>query len=78
MEDTLGAYAELIAAGKVRAIGASNFSAARLQQAIDTSLRAGLPRYESLQPQFNLLERADFEDQLQAVCVREQIGVIRC
>lgn len=76
LEDTLGAFAELIQAGKVRAIGASNYSAGRLQQALDTSTRLGLPRFETLQPQFNLLDRAGFEDELQALCVREQVGVI--
>lgn len=76
MADTLGAYADLIAAGKVRAIGASNFSAARLQQALQTSARLGLPRYESLQPEFNLMDRAGFEAQLQPLCVAERVGVI--
>lgn len=76
MEDTLGAYADLMAAGKVRAIGASNFSAARLLQALQTSQKWELPRYESLQPQYNLLDRRGFEDQLQPLCVREQVGVI--
>jgi aryl-alcohol dehydrogenase-like predicted oxidoreductase len=76
MADTLGCLAELIQAGKVRAIGASNFSAERLQEALDTSQRLGLPRYETLQPQFNLMDRAPYEDALQALCVREGLGVI--
>lgn len=68
LADTLGAYADLIRAGKVRAIGASNYSAARLQEALQTSERLGLPRYESLQPLFNLYDRAVFEDALQPLC----------
>ena len=70
LADTLGAYADLIRAGKVRAIGASNYSAARLQEALQTSERLGLPRYESLQPLFNLYDRAVFEDALQPLCVQ--------
>ena len=76
LEDTLGAYADLIAAGKVRAIGASNYSAARLQQALDLSAAHGLPRYESLQPLYNLVERPAFEVELEAVCVANGLGVI--
>jgi len=76
LADTLGTYAELIRAGKVRAIGASNFSAARLSEAIDTSTKHGLPRYESLQPLYNLVERPAFEAELETVCVRNGIGVI--
>ena len=75
-EDTLAAYAELIRAGKVRAIGASNFKAARLQQALDLSAQHGLPRYETLQPQYNLADRRPYEAELQALCVREGLGVI--
>ena len=56
-EETLGAHADLIKAGKVRAIGASNYSDARLREALDTSARMGLPRYESLQPEYNLYDR---------------------
>ena len=76
LEETLAAFAELIAAGKVRAIGASNFSAPRLAQALATSRRLGLPRYETLQPLFNLCDRAAFEAELQPLCVAEGIGVI--
>lgn len=76
LEDTLGAFADLIQAGKVRAIGASNYSATRLQQALDTSARLNLPRYETLQPLYNLLDRREYEAQLQALCVREGLGVI--
>ncbi len=76
MEDSLGAFAGLIQAGKVRAIGASNFTAQRLELALQTSAKLGLPRYESLQPLYNLYDRGAFEDALQAVCVREGVGVI--
>ena len=75
-EETMEAFGELIAAGKVRAIGASNFSAARLRSALDASARRGLPRYETLQPRYNLYDRADFEGGLQQLCVAEGVGVI--
>ncbi len=76
LADSLGAFGELIKAGKVRAIGASNFTAPRLALALETSEKYGLPRYESLQPLYNLCERAAFEDALQALCVKHQLGVI--
>ena len=76
LQATLEAFSKLVEAGKVRAIGASNYSAARLQQALDTSRRMGLPRYESLQPLYNLYDRAVFEKELQPLCVKEGIGVI--
>jgi aryl-alcohol dehydrogenase-like predicted oxidoreductase len=76
LADTLAAFGELIAAGKVRAIGASNYSAARLEEALQLSEAQGLPRYESLQPLFNLIDRAVFEDALQGVCQRHGVGVI--
>jgi aryl-alcohol dehydrogenase-like predicted oxidoreductase len=60
-EETLEAYAELIEVGKVRAIGASNFQPATLQAALKVSREKSLPRYESLQPEYNLYERAKFE-----------------
>jgi len=76
MTEVLETYLRLIEQGKVRAIGASNFTAARLAEALETSRRHGLPRYESLQPLYNLVERAAFEGELEALCRREQIGVI--
>ncbi len=76
LEETMGAFADLITAGKVRAIGASNYTAPRLLAALDTSARLGLPRYESLQPLFNLIDRAPYEDALESVCVEHGIGVI--
>ena len=76
MADTLGAYDALIKAGKVRAIGASNFSAERFEEALAVSRKNQLPRYESMQPNYNLYDRADFEARLQDVCVRNDVGVI--
>ena len=76
MEETLGAYQRLLAAGKVRAIGASNFTAARLAEALDASGRHGLPRYEALQPQYNLYERAGYESALEPLCLQRQVGVV--
>jgi aryl-alcohol dehydrogenase-like predicted oxidoreductase len=76
IEATLGAYAELIQAGKVRAIGASNYSAPRLAEAMRVSEAQKLPRYESLQPLYNLMERPAFEADLAAVCAQNGLGVI--
>jgi aryl-alcohol dehydrogenase-like predicted oxidoreductase len=76
MEETLGAYQKLIAQGKVRAIGASNFTAARLAEALETSRKNGLPRYEALQPHYNLYVRSGYEADLEPLCVKQQIGVV--
>ena len=76
LADTLGAYADLIKAGKVRAIGASNYTAPRLAEALAVSRSLGLPRYETLQPLYNLVERPAYEDALEAVCVEHGLGVI--
>jgi aryl-alcohol dehydrogenase-like predicted oxidoreductase len=76
LADTLGAYADLIRAGKVRAIGASNFTAPRLAEALAVSEKHKLPRYECLQPLYNLMERPAFEAELEAVCVQHGVGVI--
>lgn len=76
LEATLETFARLIEQGKVRAIGASNYSAPRLAAALETSRRLGVPRYESLQPLYNLFDRAEFERDLQALCRREEVGVI--
>jgi aryl-alcohol dehydrogenase-like predicted oxidoreductase len=75
-EETLDAYARLIEQGKVRAIGASNLTPERLAQALATSAREGLPRYDTLQPLYNLYDRAAFEGPLQELCIREDIAVI--
>ena len=76
LEETLEAFAALIKAGKVRAIGASNFTAPRLAEALDVSERLGLPRYESLQPLYNLYDRAVFEEALEPLCLERGVGVI--
>ena len=76
LEETLEAYAQLIQHGKVRAIGASNYNAKRLGEALQISKKKSLPRYESLQPRYNLYERAEFEAELARLCLRENIGVI--
>jgi aryl-alcohol dehydrogenase-like predicted oxidoreductase len=76
LEETLGAYAELIRQGKIRAIGASNYKADRLAAALETSKKAGLPQYQSLQPNYSLCERADYEAQLEPLCEKEGLGVI--
>jgi len=76
LEETLATYADLMREGKVRAIGASNFTAGRLAEALATSARLGLPRYETLQPLFNLVDRGPFEAELQGLCVAEDLGVI--
>ena len=76
LEETLAAFAGLIAQGKVRAIGASNYTAPRLHEALRASERLGLPRYESLQPHYNLVERTTYQGELQALCRAEGLGVI--
>lgn len=75
-DQTMEAYATLVKQGKVRALGASNFSAARLASALEISRKNGYPRYECLQPQYNLCEREGFEKELEPLCMKEQIGVI--
>ena len=75
-EQTLAGYDGLIKAGKVRAIGASNFSAERLKNALDVSRSKGLPRYESMQPEYSLVERSGYEGALQRVCEENDVGVI--
>lgn len=76
LDETLAAYDQLIKQGKVRAIGASNYSAARLEEALNVSKRLGLPRYETLQPLYNLYDREAYETELEPLCARENIGVI--
>ncbi len=76
LEETLEAYSQLIREGKVRAIGASNYSASRLAQALEASAKNSLPRYESLQPEYNLVERQGFESSLEALCRERNLGVI--
>ena len=75
-EETLSTYGELMKAGKIRFIGASNFDAPRLAEAAKIAKEKGLPRYESLQPHYNLMERGLFEGALEDECLKEGIGVI--
>ena len=75
-EETMQAYAALIAAGKVRAIGASNITPARLRASLDASNKVGAPRYESLQPLYNLSDRREFETEFESICRKEKLGVI--
>ncbi len=75
-EETMAAYGDLVKAGKIRVIGASNFDAARLASAQAIAQASGLPRYESLQPHYNLMERGLFEGELENECLKEGIGVI--
>jgi aryl-alcohol dehydrogenase-like predicted oxidoreductase len=75
-EETLGAYDRLIKAGKVRAIGASNLDAGQLRAALDMAKLRGLPRYEVLQPEYNLYDRASYDGKLRELCMAEGLGVI--
>jgi aryl-alcohol dehydrogenase-like predicted oxidoreductase len=76
VEETLEAYAQLIRQGKVRAIGASNFTAERLAQSLEANRKHGYPRYESLQPNYNLYDREEYETRLEPFCAKEGLGVI--
>ncbi len=73
---TLEAYAKLIEQGKIREIGASNFATNRLKEALDASAKEGLPRYQSLQPLYSLVERREYEGEMEDLCSEENIGVI--
>ena len=75
LRDTLGAFDRLVKGGKVRAIAASNYSAARLEEALAVSAHEGYARYEGLQPQYNLIDRQAFETTLAPVCMRHGLGV---
>lgn len=76
LEETLGAFAKLIESGKVRAIGASNYSGERLREALSVSQEQGLPRYELIQPLYNLYDRDDFEAELASVAQEHALGVV--
>jgi aryl-alcohol dehydrogenase-like predicted oxidoreductase len=76
LEETLGAFARLVEQGKVRAIGASNYSGPRLAEALATSERLGLPRYEVLQPEYNLVARNDYETGLEPLVREHGLGVV--
>ena len=76
MDETLGAFDKLIKQGKVRVIGASNYNGARLRQALETSRQKGIARYETLQPNYSLMEREGYESDLAPVIADSGIGVI--
>ncbi|WP_022683485.1 aldo/keto reductase [Sphingobium bisphenolivorans] len=76
LAETLDAFAELIRAGKVRAVGASNMSAGRVREALAIADRIGLPRFEAVQPLYNLYDRRDYESDMQALAVEQDLGVI--
>ncbi len=75
-DETLGAYQTLIKQGKVRTIGASNYSPQQMREAFAASTKNSLPRYQVVQPEYNLYQRAGFEAELRDICLREQLGVI--
>ncbi len=75
-EDVLAAFGKLVDAGKVRALGASNFHAKRLKSANDAARAQGLPHFHVLQPEYNLVSRKKFEGELQSYCVENNIGVV--
>jgi aryl-alcohol dehydrogenase-like predicted oxidoreductase len=75
-EETLGAYRDLVAQGKVRFIGASNLDAVQLRASLDAAKAKSLPRYDVLQPEYNLYDRASFDGALRDLCIAEDIGVI--
>jgi aryl-alcohol dehydrogenase-like predicted oxidoreductase len=74
--DTLGAYQKLIAAGKVRVIGASNYTGERLEEALKVSAKEGIPAYQLLQPEYNLYDRADYESDLEPVVKAHKVSVV--
>lgn len=76
LEETLATYTDLVKQGKVRAVGASNYSAARLKESLEVSKANGLARYETLQPEYNLYDREGYEKDLEQLCVENNIGVI--
>lgn len=76
LAETLGAYQRLIEAGKVRVIGASNYSGARVEEALAVSRQHGLPEYQVLQPEYNLYDRAEYETDIEPVAVAHQLGVV--
>jgi aryl-alcohol dehydrogenase-like predicted oxidoreductase len=76
VEETLEAYAQLIQQGKVRVIGCSNFTKERIRESLAASRKHGWPRYESLQPHYNLYERAGYETTLEPLMLQEKLGVV--
>jgi aryl-alcohol dehydrogenase-like predicted oxidoreductase len=76
VEETLEAFDQLIKAGKIRWIGASNFSAARLKESLEASKKLSLPKYQTFQPEYNLYNREKFETEYEQICLDNQLGVI--
>jgi aryl-alcohol dehydrogenase-like predicted oxidoreductase len=76
LEETLGAYQKLVKEGKVRVIGASNYSGARLQAALKVSKDAGLPAYQIVQPEYNLYDRASYETDIEPVAEANKLAVV--
>lgn len=76
LDEVLGAFAELVEAGKIGAIGASNYAADRLAEALRVADETGLPRFTAVQPELNLLDREQYEGALQDLCVAENLGVV--
>jgi aryl-alcohol dehydrogenase-like predicted oxidoreductase len=76
LDETLEAFDRLVKAGKVRAVGASNFSPERLKASLDTSKAKGLARYETIQPKFNLIDREQVEGALADLTQRRGLGII--
>ena len=76
LAETLGAYQQLIEAGKVRVIGASNYGGARLQEALQIARDNGLPQYQVIQPEYNLYDRAAYETDLEPIALAERLGVV--
>jgi aryl-alcohol dehydrogenase-like predicted oxidoreductase len=76
LDETLAAYQRLIEAGKVRVIGASNYSGARLEEALAVSRKAGLPAYQIIQPEYNLYDRAHYEADIEPVALAQKLAVV--
>jgi len=76
LEETLSTYTDLIKQGKIRAIGASNYEATRLKEALEVSKKNNLAAYQTLQPEYNLYDREGYEKELEPVCIENGIGVI--
>jgi aryl-alcohol dehydrogenase-like predicted oxidoreductase len=76
IDETLAVFGDLIASGKVRYIGASNYTAAQLEEALQVAGATGLPRFSTLQPHHNMVHRGEYEAELAVICAREGTGVI--
>ena len=76
LEETMQAFGQLVSSGQVRAIGASNYSGVRLQQALATSTSLAVPTFQTIQPQYNLMERGEYERDLAPIVARERLTVI--